>query len=170
MVRLWSPWPYLASFLFSWAACMGCWLGGHRSRVNQSTKDSPGIDCLCSRTLNQLLLCIQTGSGGCCHWLWRLWGLAQGQRHQAHNVQRDGNTLAFGCVRLLSWLLWLSGVCGTQRGWQGCLSGFQLSYLFSSQFPSRVSQGDSGGPLMTKDDSGQWRLLGLVRSFGFHRQ
>ena len=23
-------------------------------------------------------------------------------------------------------------------------------------------QGDSGGPLMTRDDSGQWRLIGLV--------
>ena len=54
----------------------------------------------------------------------------------------------------------LTGVCGTQRGRQGCLSGFHT--FLCPGCPSHVCQGDSGGPLMTQDDSGQWRLLGLV--------
>ena len=37
-----------------------------------------------------------------------------------------------------------------------------LSCVIVSSCNCPDHQGDSGGPLMTRDDSGQWRLIGLV--------
>ena len=177
-------WAYL--FSFQLVSVHGLLAGGPRilsppidQRFSRYLIDT--IDCLRSRTLKStiilrsrtldqlLLLCKQTGSGGCCHWLWRLRGLAQSKRHQAHVVQRDGNTLSdlfdvWDRIYVTEWFFMIAviwtGVCGTQRGRQGCLSGFHT--FLSPGCPSHVRQGDSGGPLMTQDDSGQWRLLGLV--------
>ena len=90
---------YLVSFVF-FSVGQRTWVAGWGATDPESA-NRPKI-------LQVLILCIQvtldqqiwivhtykTGCGGCCHRLWRLWGLAQGKGHKTHIVQRDGNTLS----------------------------------------------------------------------------